>query len=243
MKCGAFLPAGLVCVLLGCIGPNHQPEARLVTGSAAPVVQRSYALGVQRTVAAGEVLAQVKYVLKEKKYPNFLRLRQAVTIRTGNRILNLPDGRLLTFIGPARVDGADYMAYGDIHSDDGLGEFYYLTPDMVLAPVVYIKDRKIFPTGLEPVLSTWPEQVRLAAPAEVRWVPGDRPDHEILFDGLDAGGIHLIYRERAPDGSIAPSSVQRLSFPAYSVFLQCLDTRIRVYECTENRLVATVIED
>lgn len=244
MKTPTFLLAGLLCAAVGCIGPNHTPEARMVNASSEPAVRKDYVVGVAKTVMAGEAVASVSYRLKVTQYPNFIRLRQAITLKTEKRAMGLPNGRVLTFIGPVKVDNGDYMAYGDIHSDDGLGEYYYVTPDLTLARFVYIKDRQVFPAGMERILSTWPERVQFkAAGVAEKEIQGDRPDHDILFAGKDAGGIHLTYQERAPDGSVDPARVQRMTFPPDTERLQCRGTVIRVQACTETKLVAAVVED
>lgn len=244
MRKATLLLAGLLGAAIGCIGPAHLPQARMVTAAAEPAIRKNYVLGVAKTVAAGESVASVSYRLKVSRYPNFILLRQAITLKTEKRMLNLPNGRILTFIGPVKLETGNVMAYGDIHTDEGLGEFYYVTPDLTLAGFVYIKDRQVFPTGMERILSTWPERVRFkAAGVAEEEIRGDRPDHDILFEGKDAGGIRLTFLEHAPDGSIDPAGVRRLTFRPGSTDLQCQGTRIQVEACTETTLVATVVED
>jgi hypothetical protein len=244
MKKSTFLLAGLLCAALGCIGPNHAPKVSMVAASSEPAVRKNYVVGVAKTIAPGEAIASVDNRLKVVEYPSSLRLRQAITLKTEKRILTLPNGRVLTYIGPAKLPNGNYVAYGNIYNDEGLGEFYYVTPDLALVDVVYIKDQKVFPTGMERIVSTWPERVKFkGTPAREKLLPGDRPGYDILFSGKDAGGIHLTYQEHAPDGSIDPAAVQRLTFPPDAERLECRGTVLRVQACTETKLVATVVAD
>jgi hypothetical protein len=244
MKNPTFLLAGLLCAAVGCIGPTHAPKVSMVVASSEPAVRKNYVAGVARTVALGEAIASVDYRLKVVEYPNFLLLRQAITLKTEKRTLSLPNGRVLTYIGPVKLPNGNYVAYGNINNDEGLGEYYYVTPDLTLVDVVYIKDQPVFPTGMERIVSTWPERVKFkGTPAKERWVHGEHPDYDILFSGKDAGGIHLTYQEHAPDGSIDPGAVQRMTFPSDAQRLQCRGTVIRVQACTETKLVAAVAED
>lgn len=244
MRKATLMLAGLLCAGVGCIGPNHLPKARMVTVASEPAVRKDYVLGVAKTVAAGETFASVSYRLKVTQYPSFILLRQAVTLKTEKRMLSLPNGRVLRFIGPVQLENGHYIAYGNIYNDDGLGEYYYVNPDLTLANFVYIKDQQVFPSGMERILSTWPERVRFkAAPVAEKEIQGDRPDQEILFAGQDAEGIHLTLREYAPDGTLDPGRVRDLTFRPGSEDLQCAGTRIRVEACTGTTLVATVVED
>jgi|GEM_PF-3242732 hypothetical protein len=240
----AVLGAGLLCLAAACVGPNHPPVPGLLTAASEPVIGKNYVLGVEKTVAVGEAIASATYRLKVSRYPSSILLTQAITVQTEKRLLKLPNGRVLTYVGPVELDHVQYISYGNIEVDDGLGEYFYITPDQALAPIVYIKDKQVFPTGMERIVSTWPASVTFpAARVTEQWLPAGRADHDILFGGKDAGGIHVICQEHAPDGSVDPERVRRLTFPPDAQELQCLGTRIRVQACTATTLVATVIED
>jgi hypothetical protein len=244
MAMGRILGGVLAAAALGCVGPTRVPVPSLEAGQPERRIERSYIPGVARTVRIGEVLAGFKEDWMVPRYPGHLLMNQQFTITTGHRRLILPLGRVLTCIGPVSVDGQDCIAYRDLHGDDGIAEIYYMRPDFTLAPWVYVRDRANFPQGMERVLEIWPRAARFpgqpaSGPAAGR--PGRQV--EVLFQGRDEQGIHLVRQETSGEGANRTEALEPLDFPANAGELRVGDLRIAVRACGEDWMEAAVVAD
>jgi hypothetical protein len=236
------LYAALFCLALGCIGPAHPSKPGLVAAAPEHVLRKDADLGIQKSVKAGEVLVQIKDFWTVSKYPNAIQLKNAITINAEDGIINLPHGRVLTFTGMVDLGDVTYLAYSNVDEDSGLGEIYYLRPDLTLAPFLYRKDTSLFPRGMEKIVSTWPETVRFKlTPVIEPYMEKRYQNYDLLFRGQDADGIHITYREYPLDGAADPTRTQSLTFPVGSPTLRWMGTVIKVHECTANRIVVTVV--
>ncbi len=239
-----ILHAALLCAAVGCIGPAHPPKPSLVSAAPEHILLRDAALGIQKTVKAGEVMVQVKDFWTVSKYPNAIQLKSAITIKAEGETISLPHGRVLTFTGMVDLGDITYLAYSNVDEDTGLGEIYYLRPDLTLAPFLYRKDTALFPRGMEKILSTWPQTVKFKlVPVTEPYLEKRYQNYDLLFRGQDADGIHVTYREYPADGAADPARTQALTFPVGSPTLRWMGTVIKVHGCTANQIVVTVVSD
>jgi len=234
----------LLCLALGCVGPTERPKAMLISGSPEHVAQKNDSMGVVKTVKKGQAILSVKDFWVLNKFPNFIITDRPVVIKTENRVVTLPVGRLIKYYGKVTIDHVDYMQYLDAHDDDGLGEIYYVKPGMVLAPFLYIRDKLTYPTGLETIQQVTPKRFKFnASTVQEPMQEKGHLDYALLFNGLDAQGIHITYQEFAQDGSGHPVKTQNLTFPANSPYLRYQDCQIEVHNCTPDQIVVTVASD
>lgn len=243
MRKRVLLAPGLLGLVLGCVGPNELPKSTLVAGQPERVVDRSYTPGAPRTVKAGEVLFEVRDTWAVNRYPNYLVTDRPLLIQTANRIIRLPMGQLLTYANTVTLDQATYVEYVNAHDDEGRGEILYFTPDLTLARFLYVRDKLAFSTGMEKIARTEPGTIRFPGRTVSERLPEKgETGRQGVFLGCDGQGIHVLYRECAGGDWNHPTAVQPLVFPEDQPELDCRGTRIRVQDCSGNRMTFAVVE-
>ena len=233
----------LLCLTVGCIGPATRPKASQAGNPPVHVVLKNYSREAPKTAVPGEAMLKVKdYWVQNNAVSSFV-LDRAVTVQTRKRVLTLPHGALLVCGGPITINGNLYTMYHSGNDDPDYGVIYYFNPDMTMARFLYMRDAASFPTGMEAITKIFPESFKLPnVPAPTIVLDREPRDYEMVFKGLEADGLHLIYREFSP-GAETSSFQQELTFPATAGNISYKDIQIKILTCSEKQLLFTVLSE
>jgi hypothetical protein len=126
-----LLYSGLLCLALGCIGPTRRPAAAWVPDGAGP------------------------------RYASYVVLDRQLTVATRDRVIRLPHGRVLNFVGPIEIGQVPYLRYVDAGDDDGIQPMYYFRLDGTPAGFLYSRGAMGSARGMETIVSLEPASFRL----------------------------------------------------------------------------------
>jgi hypothetical protein len=239
-----YLVPGILGLAVGCVTPVAPPRRFMAAAAPERRLEKSYVLGVQKTVGAGEPVARVKDFRIQVQFPDVIRLRQRVMFTTDKGHVLLAPSVALAYVGPITIADSSYIMYSYAYDDQGSGAIFYLTPERETAGFLYIRDSPSYPTGMARILGTKPLGFKFPVITRTEVVKGtDDACFEWTFSGKDAQGIHILQTDYTLETLPRALSHQDLTFPADAVAFSVKNIQFKVVACSEKSLTYTVISD
>jgi hypothetical protein len=240
---GKVLQAALLVFVAGC-GQAIRPGSGEYLGSQR-VFEKNYKLGEKRVAFVGQPVVRVKDYTVERYRAGCMRSTDDFVIKGGvvtiagdkdadyeMRGITTVDGNEFTVVFiPGRVTGTGYGLL-----IDESGKVYHRVLDLHYThsgSVMMIYDFRATPEGLR-FFALSKEKVRAKA---------GYLNYELVYNGTDGKSISMTYREYTSEDLARPAFYQDLVYESGSKEIRFRDTKILVYEATNEKIVYAVVSD
>ena len=229
---------------LGCVGPNHRPEASLVPGSPEHVVVKNYAIGAEIRVKSGDAMVKIKDYWIQHPVQGSVILDRQIKIITKTRISILPHGRVLKNLGPIDIDNIQYMRYVDANDDDGACPICYARPDGTLADFIYARGKSGQASGFETILNISDISYKFPpkGPAGIM-AEREHIDYTILFRSKDEMGIRLTCIDPSNMNEDQQERGEELAIPSRKMNFSYRNLHLEFKDTASGDLAFTVLSD
>ncbi|UCF43740.1 MAG: hypothetical protein JSV99_02080 [Planctomycetota bacterium] len=240
---GKVLQAGIIVLLVGC-GQAIRPGTGEYLGSQR-VFERNYELGEKQVAFVGQPVVKVKDCTVDRYQAGYMRATEDFVIKGGlvtiagdkdtdyeMRGQTTVDGNEFTVVFiPGRVTGTGYGLL-----IDESGRVYRRVLDLHYThsgSVMMIYDFRATPSGLR-FFALSKEEVNVKA---------GYLNYELVYNGTDGKSIRMTYREYTSEDLARPAFYQDLVYESGSKEIGFRDTKIMVYEATNEKIVYAVVSD
>jgi hypothetical protein len=242
-KMGKVLQAAIVVLVAGC-GQAIGPGTGEYLGSQR-VFEKNYKLGEKQVAFVGQPVVKVKDCTVDRYQAGHMRATYDFVIKGGlvtiagdkdteyeMRGQTTVDGNEFTVVFiPGRVSGTGY----GLLIDKG-GKVYHRVLDLHYThsgSVMMIYDFRATPSGLR-FFALSKEKVNVKA---------EYLNYELVYSGTDGKSISMTYREYTSEDLARPAFYQDLVYESGSKEIRFKDTKILVYEATNEKIIYAVVSD